>query len=71
VLGLDGFGAAALEDLLFFVFVGGEEFDQARGIFLEVGDLVLMEDFKTGTGKPRMEIGDDSSIRSKEGRSKE
>ena len=29
VLGLDGFGAAALEDLLFFVFVGGEEFDEA------------------------------------------
>src|SRR5208282_1731532 len=39
VLGFDGFGAAALEDLFFFVFVGGEELDETRGVLLEVGGL--------------------------------
>src|SRR5208337_3290620 len=39
--------------------------------FWKSGDLVSMEDFKTGTGRPRMEIGDRTVYEAKKQRSKE
>ena len=70
VLGLDGFGAAALEDLLFFVFVGGEEFDQAREVFLEVWGFGVDGGFQDGHRETSDGDGRQFSIRSEEGEEK-
>jgi len=66
VLGFDGFGAAALVDLLFFVFEGGEEFDEARGVFLEVGGFGVDGGFQDGHRETSDGDGRRYSIRSRE-----
>jgi hypothetical protein len=50
VLGVDGFGAAAFGDEFFLILEGGEEIDDAAGIFFELGRLGVDGRFQDGSG---------------------